>query len=320
MNRLKYCSILIFLLSITATAFSQNGDSVFLFCYFKGNGDGLHYAYSEDGYKWKALFNDRIVLKPTVSKDRLFRDPCITKGADGRYHMVWTVSWADKGIGYASSADLIHWSEQQFIPVMQHEDSARNTWAPEINYDPKEKEYIVYWSSTIPGRFPQKDTSAEGQKLNHRIYYSTTKDFKKWSQAKLLYDKGFSVIDATIVPDGKRYVMFLKNETRSPAEKNLRVATAKKIKGPYSAPSAPITGDYWAEGPTALKQNGQWIVYFDKYRDHQYGAVISPDLVHWTDISDQVEFPKGARHGTAFMISRREFLQMQKGSETIKLQ
>ncbi|HYO22825.1 MAG TPA: glycoside hydrolase family 43 protein [Flavisolibacter sp.] len=294
------------------TAAAQSTDSVYLFCYFKGERDGLHYAYSEDGYQWKAMFNDSSVLKPTVSKDKLFRDPCIIKGADGKYHMVWTVSWADKGIGYASSPDLIHWSEQQFIPVMMHEDSAKNTWAPEINYDPKKKEYMVYWATTIAGRFPQKDTSEEGKKNNHRMYYTTTKDFKKWSRAKLLYEPGFSVIDATIVHDGKQYVMFLKNETRSPVEKNLRVAFGKKLKGPYSAPTKPITGNYWAEGPTAIKVNGEWVVYFDKYRDRKYGAVASKDLMNWRDISDQVSFPKGMRHGTAFKVSRQEFERMKK--------
>lgn len=297
-------------LCLAAGLYAQKRDSIYLFCYFKGNGDGLHYAYSEDGYKWKTLFNDSLILKPTVSRDKLFRDPCITKGADGRFHMVWTVSWADRGIGYASSPDLVNWSEQQFIPVMMHEDSARNTWAPEINYDSKKKQYMVYWATTIAGRFPQKDTSAEGQKNNHRMYYATTKDFKKWSKTKLLYEPGFSVIDASIVPNGKKYVMFLKNETRAPVEKNLRVATAKKLTGPYSAPSAPITGNYWAEGPTALKIGGKWVVYFDKYRDKKYGAVESTDLEKWTDVSDKVEFPKGIRHGTAFVISREEFDRM----------
>ncbi len=299
-------AFLIFCFSV----FAQAKDSVYLFCYFKGNGDGLHYAYSEDGFKWKTLFNDSIVLKPTVSKDKLFRDPCIIKGADDSYHMVWTVSWNDKGIGYASSKDLVHWSQQEFIPVMAHEDSARNTWAPEITYDSKKKEYMIYWASTIPGRFPQKDTSAEGQKNNHRIYYVTTKDFKSFSKTKLLYEPGFSVIDASIVKDEKRWVMFLKNETRYPVEKNIRVATAKNLKGPYSKPGEPITGNYWAEGPTAIKINGQWVVYFDKYRDHKYGAVTSSDLLHWTDISDKVSFPAGVRHGTVFKISGEEFERM----------
>jgi hypothetical protein len=258
------------------------------------------------------MFNDSIVLKPSVSKDKLFRDPCITKGADGRYHMVWTVSWNDKGFGYASSADLVNWSGQQFIPVMIKEDSAKNTWAPEINYDSKKKAYIVYWATTIAGRFPQKDTSAEGQRYNHRMYYTVTNDFKKWSKAKLLYEPGFSVIDASIVPNGNRYVMFLKNETRSPAEKNLRVAYARKIAGPYSQPGPPITGNYWAEGPTSLKIGDEWVVYFDKYRDRKYGAVSSKDLVNWVDVSDKVSFPKGARHGTVFVISAEEFERMKR--------
>jgi hypothetical protein len=282
-------------------------DKVFMFCYFKGNGDGLHLAYSNDGYKWSALFNDSIILKPTVSRDKLMRDPCIIKGGDGLYHMVWTVSWKDCGIGYASSKDLIHWNEQQFIPVMMKEDSAKNSWAPEITYDEKKKEYMIYWATTIPNRFPQKDTSAEGKANNHRIYYVTTKDLKSFSATKLLYDPGFSVIDATIQKDNDRYLMFLKNETKSPVEKNLHVAYSKNLTGPYSQPGPSITGNYWAEGPTAIKINNEWIVYFDKYRDHKYGAVISPDLKNWKDVSDKIVMPKGIRHGTVFSISKEEF-------------
>ena len=89
----------LFVFLLSNLSLLAQSDGVYLFCYFKGNGDGLHYAYSNDGYSWKTMFNDSIILKPTVSKDKLFRDPCILKGADGKYHMVWTVSWADKGIG-----------------------------------------------------------------------------------------------------------------------------------------------------------------------------------------------------------------------------
>lgn len=304
-------AILCLLFSFASFHLFAQSDSVYLFCYFKGNGDGLHYAWSKDGYRWQAMFSDSAVLKPTVSKDKLLRDPCIIRGADGAFHMVWTVSWADRGIGYASSADLVNWSEQRFIPVMVGEDSARNTWAPEITYDPKKREYMVYWATTIPGRFPQKDTSAEGRRYNHRMYYVTTKNFEKWSGPKVLYDPGYSVIDASIVHDGRQWVMFLKNETRQPAEKNLRVATAKDLTGQYSPAGPPITGAYWAEGPTAIKIGGQWVVYFDKYTEKKYGAVASPDLVNWMDISDSVSFPNGARHGTVLKISGEEWKRMQ---------
>jgi hypothetical protein len=192
---------------------------------------------------------------------------------------------------------------------MESEPQTRNCGAPEITYDPAAKEYMIYWASTIPNRFPQKDTSAESS-YNHRIYYTITKDFKKFSRTKLLYDPGFSVIDASVVKDTDRYIMFLKNETRSPVEKNIRIAYAKKLTGPYSQPTAPITGNYWAEGPTAIKIGNSWIVYFDKYRDHQYGAVTSTDLVHWTDISDKIKMPKGLRHGSVFKVSKQEFKKL----------
>jgi len=72
-------------------------------------------------------------------------------------------------------------------------------------------------------------------------------------------------------------------------------------------PGKPITGNYWAEGPTVLKKGKNWVVYFDKYRDHKYGAVMSSDLVNWKDISDKIEMPKGIRHGSVFTISKNEF-------------
>jgi hypothetical protein len=281
-----------------------------MFSYFKGNGeDGLHYAYSKDGLKYTSLNNDKSFLTPMVAKDKLMRDPCIVRGADGQFHMVWTVSWNDKGIGYAHSTDLLHWSEQVFIPVMESFDSVRNTWAPEITYDPHSRNYMIYWASTITGKFMNTQTSES--KYNHRMYYVLTKDFKKISRTRLLYDRDFNVIDATIKVLGKnQYLMLLKDETLKPQpEKNIRIATSNKFNKDYSTASAPITGNYWAEGPTVEKIGDKWVVLFDKYRDHTYGAVESNDLITWTDISEKISMPKGLRHGSVFMISVKEFEQ-----------
>ena len=303
MNRIISC---ILFLAIPILASSQN-DRVYMFSYFINNGtDGLHLAYSKDGFKWQSLKHGSSFLQPVLRKDKLMRDPCIIRGADNLFHMVWTVSWNDKGIGYASSKDLVHWSEQQFIPVMENEDSARNCWAPEITWDAAHKQYLIYWATTISGKFSNDVNVEKG--YSHRVYYVTTKDFKSYSETKLLYDKGFNVIDATIVRNGKQYLMFLKDETPKPVpQKNIRLATSLQLTGDFSEPSTPITGNYWAEGPTAIKIGTNWIVYFDKYRDHTYGAVSSKDLVNWSDISNQVSFPKGTRHGTVFSISKQEF-------------
>jgi hypothetical protein len=285
-------------------------DSVYMFSYFINNGeDGLHLAYSHDGLHYTALHEGQSLLKPLVGKDKLMRDPCVIRGADGLFHMVWTVSWNDRGIGYATTKDFKTWSEQQFIPVMMHEDSARNTWAPEITYDRYSKQYMIYWASTVNGRFTE--TAVSESKYNHRMYYTLTKDFKSFSHAKLLYNKGFNVIDATIIVLGKKeYLMVLKDETLVPAaQKNIRLARSKHFNKGYSEASAPITGKYWAEGPTTLKINDQWVVLFDKYADGKYGAVASTDLKNWTDISEKIQVPKGLRHGTVFKVSAAEFDQ-----------
>ena len=135
---------------------------------------------------------------------------------------------------------------------MHHEPTARNCWAPELFYDDQEKRYLIYWATTIPGRFAETDSSGDNR-YNHRMYYTTTEDFVDFSETKLLYDQGFNVIDATIQKIDDEYVMFLKDETRYPqAEKNIRIATSAELLDNYSTASEPITGN-WVEGPTAIK-------------------------------------------------------------------
>lgn len=281
-------------------------EDVYLFSYFMNNGeDGLHLAYSEDGSTWTPLQENQSFLTPTAGKDKLMRDPCIIKGGDGQFHMVWTVSWNEQGIGYAHSADLINWSEQQYIPVMEHEPDARNCWAPELYYDKEEQLYLIYWATTIPGRFPETDSTGDNG-YNHRMYYTTTKDFKSFSETKLLYDHGFNVIDATIHKQQDEYIMFLKNEIRYPEpEKNLRIAKSQNLLGPYTEASDPITpAGVWVEGPTATQSHKGWVVYFDRYIEKRMGAIFSADLEHWKDITDDMNFPEGTRHGTVFKASR----------------
>jgi sucrose-6-phosphate hydrolase SacC (GH32 family) len=275
----------------------------YLFAYFKdgevqGGGAGLHLAVSENGYRWTELKNGGYFFK--VKKSPMFRDPNITRGADGVFNMVWTTGWGSQNIGYASSTDLINWSEERIIPVMANEPKVRNCWAPENFYDTVKKQFIIFWSSTIPGRFPRTDNTGDDG-YNHRIYYTTTKDFVSVAPAKLLYNPGFDCIDATIVKENDKYVMILKNETRWPPAKNIVMATAESAEGPYSRPSRPIAGARgWVEGPTAVKIGDRYFVYFDMYSSNRFGVVVSSDLKKWKDESDKLIMPFGIRHGTAF--------------------
>jgi hypothetical protein len=277
----------------------------YVFSYFLDNGqDGLHLAWSADGLKWSALKDGKSLLTPQVGNSKLMRDPCITQGPDGTFHMVWTDSWNGNSIGYASSKDLITWSEQKALPVMAHEPTVKNCWAPEIIYDAKWKRFMIFWSSTIPGRFPATELAGKNDN-NHRIYATTTSDFNEFSPAKVFFDPGFNCIDATLMPNDGKVVMIFKDETKVPtAMKNLRIATAATLTGPYQVVSEPINPPgSWVEGPTTLKVGKEVIVYFDVYTKHHYAALASTDMKTWRDVTKDLVMPKGIRHGTAFEVS-----------------
>lgn len=292
------------LVAVQLGAASGTRDTVHLFTYFTGNGaDGLHLAWSEDGYTWQALNGGRSVLAPAVGKDRLMRDPHAVLGPDGTYHLVWTTGWWDRQIGHASTRDFRTFSEQRAIPVMEHEPSTRNAWAPEAVWDAGRKRFLIFWASTVPGRFPETAGASEDD-LNHRMYATTTEDWRTFSPTRLFLDPGFSVIDATLTrgPEEALYLI-VKDETKTPPKKHLRAARAADPEGPWQEFAAPFTRD-WVEGPTTVSVGGEFIVYYDVYREKHYGARRTRDFVNWEDVTDRISLPAGARHGTMLEVPR----------------
>jgi hypothetical protein len=283
-----------------AVSYAQHGKEVYLFTSFREPATaGLYLAYSEDGYHWKGL--EGSFLRPEIGASKIMRDPSITKGKEGTYHLVWTTDWkGGNGFGYASSKDLIHWSKQEYIPVMKNEPEVVNVWAPEIFYDDVKKEYIIIWASTIPFRFAK---GQEEENNNHRMYYVTTKDFKTFSAAKLFYEPGFSVIDCVIVKRAKKdYVLVLKDNTRP--MRNIKVAFGKSPLGPFGKSSAPFT-DFLSEGPTVLKKDTDWLIYYDNYGAKNYKASKTSDFKHFEDVSSKISLPEGHKHGTITTISQQ---------------
>ncbi len=289
-------------------AASPGNPDAYLFTYFIKNGeDGLHLAASRDGYVWEKLGGGRSYLAPKVGNAKLMRDPCIVRGPDGTYHMVWTSGWNENNIGYASSRDLLTWSEQKQLPVMAHEAGVLNAWAPEIVYDASRTEFLIFWASTVPGKFAQTAGSSE-EKYNHRMYATTTRNFVDFTPTRLFYDPGFSVIDATFVrAHGKDYFL-VKDETRHPPKKYLQLAAAKGMQGPFGKLGTPITKPgLWVEGPSALQVGEDVIVYYDAYTSKHYGALRSRDLFTWEDVTAKMQFPdegtpQRMRHGTAIAV------------------
>jgi beta-xylosidase len=288
----------------------------YLFTSFRGNGeDGLHLALSINGYQWVTLNRGRSYLRPEVG-GKLMRDPCLAAGPDGRFHLVWTTGWtaeSGKVFGYAWSANLTTWSTQRAVAVLQDEPKTRNIWAPELFYDSAQRQWVVFWSSTIPGKFKETDAAGDAG-YNHRIYATTTRDFETFGPSRLFYDPGFNVIDATLLAANGRFWLFFKDERKNPLKKNLRYAIADRPTGPFGPPSEPFTGD-WVEGPSAVRIKDEYLVYFDHYAQPQYyGAVRSKDLKQWEDCSREMTFPPGHRHGTVLRIPEALARQLQAAS------
>lgn len=289
----RYLFILIAVVSLFLSCKQEK--EVYFFSTFREPADkGLFLAYSYDGYTWNDLGGPW--LAPEVGNQKVMRDPSVVKGPDGTFHMVWTSSWrGDLGFGYANSKDLVNWSEQEFITTMDFDTSTVNVWAPELFYDDDNDEYIIIWASTIPYKF---EKGIEEERNNHRMYYTITKDFKTFSDTKLFLDPGFSVIDCVVVKRGEKdYVLVLKDNTRP--ERNISVTFGKSPIGPWDNYSEPFSGKL-TEGPTVLNIDGDWLIYYDSYGDKRYKTTKTIDFKEFTDISSEVNFPEGHKHGTVF--------------------
>ena len=260
--------------------------------------EGLRFIYSYDGITWDSI--QGTFLRPMVGVQKVMRDPSIVKGPDGTFHLVWTSSWrGDRGFGYSSSKDLIHWTSQRFIETGM-DTTTVNTWAPELFYDDVKRQYLIIWASCVPGRFPD---GQEEHKNNHRLYYMTTKDFRTFSKTQLFYEPGFSAIDATLVKRGNNdYVMVVKDNTRP--MRNIKVAFAKSPYGPWSAASEPFT-EQFTEGPSTAKVGDWYYIYYDSYSHKIYGAHRTKDFKTFQDQTGSVKFPVGHKHGTVFMADEK---------------
>lgn len=322
--------ILAFALGAMLLASCAPEKNVYLFTSFlEPSVSGMNYLYSLDGYHWEPIGD--VWLVPQIGNDkpyinrfngqeqipkymptRVLRDPSILQGPDGTFHLVWTTQWSgSRGFGYASSKDLIHWSEQREIPVMA-DSLTNNVWAPELFYDDEEKEFYVIWSSQIhPSRYTELDRL--GTNACHRPYYTKTKDFKTFTPAKQFYDAGFNTIDGFLVKKAKDDYVFVVKDNRKPGFSNIFCVYGKSPEGPFSDPCEPFSPEY-SEGPCVIKVGDEWLIYYDVYRQVRYGAVSTKDFKTFTPIDDKISIPNGYKHGTMIKITKRQLEALKKAA------
>ena len=302
-RRFTRYSLLISLIIISSCRMENQAEEVYLFSYFINEKDGMYLAVSEDGLDWHPLNNNQPVLKSYVG-DSLLRDPSLVQDKTGRFHLVFTTSWTNLGFGYTSSADLVNWDKQQFIPIDKGSlsDGVRNAWAPELYYEEEDDEFYMIWASAKT-RIP---TLKSGFKGDHKQYYIKTQDFNSFTRPELFYNGHFSdkaIIDTYVLDTEDEYYFFYKVEATNledGGKDGIHFMSAPSLDGPYSE-SHPIPNARGnSEGPAVTKVGDDYIIYYDAPR----GAARSTDLQNWKDISELVNYPENSRHGSVLKIDK----------------
>ena len=291
----------------------QNHKNAYLMGYFRSGpgqshlAEKLHYAYSRDGLRWYELNGNEPVWETGLGEG-ILRDPFIGKGPNGKWHLVFTMRPRGPLIGYTSSDDLIHWTEEQALPVMKDIPNTVNSWAPEFTYDPVQEHFLVYWASSTG-----KDLS------NSKHYCVRTKDWKTFTKVELFYDPGFQTIDASLALHEGKYYMAVKDEShvyeplKYPHPPMNFLAVSDQLEGPYERIPGVQTPDY-TEGPEFLwiENEKKWLLYYDYWAYGKFGVMESIDMVHWSKEleEEKTRFPYRARHGTMFPVSEKELFRL----------
>ena len=307
--RLLITSVFAALLAFSPHGYAAEKGDILIFSFFRGIGQaGVYLAVSEDGVKFTPLNNDQPVMKPAPWEGQnLTRDPSVVFH-DGTFHAVWTAGFRGNCFGYAESKDLVSWSEPVRVEPFPADQIPRNTWAPEICWDPVEANFMIVFSSVMMAN----------KERGEQLFVTRTTAGKTFSPAKLFLDQKFSCIDGMPVLDktaeGKRWVMVYKNEEKAEkGGKGLLVATAPAdFSKPWVTESKPIIGpgssllpENMAEGPSLLKTKEGWNLYWDSpLKPAGYHMASSTDLKNWSDRTADLQLPPHPRHGTVFRAPR----------------
>ncbi len=267
---------------------------MFLMSYFRTEAEALHLALSDDGMKWRALNANKPTFGSSIGSQTL-RDPFVFRDQNGLFHLLSTNGWKSDAIYHAVSDDLMAWRDETLLPVMQTVPGTRNCWAPEAFFARESNLYWIIWSSTTPGAGEEFD--AHG--YNHRIWGTSTPDFKQFSPAQLFFDPGYNVIDANVLPLENGYAMAFKDErgghTPDSKHKAIRVGRAPDALGPWET-GEKFVSPLFTEGPTLFRAQGEWLMIFDHFTAGFFGAIATSDWKTWRDISAQINVPAGPRH------------------------
>lgn len=289
-----------------------------------GEGEQIHFAASEDGYRWQDLNGSQPVLRSTVG-ERGARDPAIVRSPTGdRFYILATDLRIASGKGWDAamhrgstsilvweSTDLVNWSAPRLVDIAGSIPGAGCAWAPEAIYDERNGDYVVYWATISAANGIDKP----------RIYYARTRDFVSFTPASLYIDRPgkTGLIDTQIVKmddpaSPYRYV-------RASGDGQITIEGSQELLGDWSVlgdlRSVGLTGKD-VEGPILFRFNGSkdWGLWVDQYaRRAGYLALVTDDLSRPASFrrADPGRISYGAsrkRHGSILNLSEAEYRRL----------
>lgn len=295
----------------------------YLFVTFHGQetpmDEQIYFALSKDGRNWTALNDTKPVLVSELGEKGV-RDPYLLRSHDKKkfYLIATDLSWAlDRSVSRSiragsrsimiwESTDLVHWSEPRLVKVAPND--AGCAWAPEAVYDVENGDYMVFWASTTRG-----DNFAK-----HRIWAARTKDFKTFGEPFIYIEKPETIIDTTIIHDGRSYHRFTKDEKF----KALTLETSPKLTGPWTdVPAFSLAHLRGYEGPACYivdpASSGKpatWCLILDHYaaRGAGYEPFVTHDLASGKFTPGEgFTFPFKFRHGSVLPVTKAEYQRLQ---------
>ncbi len=309
----------------------------YLYCHMSRDGEWTSYALSEDGVHFHDLFEGAPIMNTEEHApiEGGQRDAFIYRRHDNSGYLMVTTDmqfakshrWNNHGIDLHTSDDLIKWETTGFdfndgpdifsdseSPDVVAWSKVDRVWAPQIIWNPEAKAYMIYYSMR---------TSEEGD--YDKVYYSySDESFSKITKPRLLFDWGYSTIDADInfvEADGKYHMLIKKHNSN---ENQIYRTESSSLTGPWPEPQ---TEDYISfedhracEGASAFQLIGDstWRVAYTEYTSHprKYRICRADEhLSHFRDPED-IQGVSAPEHGSFMLITREEYERLEAWGKT----
>ena len=343
----------------------------YLFAHFTGSegsatDEQMYFATSKNGLTWHDTRDaGDPVLTSNVGESGV-RDPYLVRSPEGdKFYLIATDlsiyhrgGWGkdNPAVNYNGSlnlvvwesTDLVNWSTPYLtdvasrIPAGNGKTQAAMAWAPEALWDEQAKQYIVYWATTSSA-----DEQSGGTADPTNMYYSTTRDFRTFTDPVKWIDWKESVIDTTMIKADDGYYYRVSAKDKLPVERTKNpYATTVSARPEDSKDANPETdwqfvgnfGDLvgnagWTgaslEGPELFRYNdddvlakdGKSMKYglmWDQFASGKgylpfYSADLgSTDTADWAQASEVNFGALKKRHGTILPITAAEYQAVMK--------